>query len=375
MDRAIQFLRKKMTLLPVVAVFLCLPPALPAGADQPAPARWLPLFETTGAVYPGAWSPSGETFYANVHKDNVWQVIAIDVSTRQVEHLVIPLEIAGVSDVSESALLLEGTHEGQQDLFLYNLNTKRLRQVTDTMANEWHPAFGATPSVIIYDSNRGNNLDLYRQSLEDGNVEQLTTHTASEQSGRLSPDGGKLAFHRHMGVANYAIYVRDLVTGSEKQVTFGGGDHSYPRWTPDGRALIFSSNRSGQFEIFGQCLGQEDAIQLTRSTGDKKYPKLSPSGRKIAFHVQEEGVSRIDLQNIDRAIKCPSPSSALIEAISAGQFSTVNGFTISADFTDVYTTHWSEGLQTRRAKLVRYRYEDASWGLAKDVFPDAEYQD
>ncbi len=374
MNLALRFWWKAALRLAVSTV-LCLPAVLSAGAEQPMPASGLPLFETPGAVFPGAWSPTGETFYATLHNDDVWQIIAIEVSTRRVEYLTIPLEIAGVSDTSGSELLIEGTSAGQQDVFVYNLNTKRLRKVTDTQANEWHPAFGATPDVIIYDSNRGDNLDLYRQYLDRGNVERLTNHEASEQSGRISPDGRKLAFHRHMGAANYDIFVKDLETGSEKQVTFSGEDDSYPRWLLDGRAIIFSSNRSGQFEIYGQCLGQENVVQLTRLKGDKKYPKISPSGRQIAMQVQEGSVSRIELLDIEGAVSCPSRSSSLIKAIATERFSTVNGFTISADFTDVYATHWVAGLETRRAKLVRYRSDGQSWGPAEDVFPGAKYQD
>jgi Tol biopolymer transport system component/predicted Ser/Thr protein kinase len=66
---------------------------------------------------------------------------------------------------------------------------------------------------------------------------------------RLSPDGDRLA----LGVlrdGNWDIWVYDLERGVATRITFGPGYDADPVWSPDGRWLAFSSDRTGDFTVF-----------------------------------------------------------------------------------------------------------------------------
>jgi serine/threonine protein kinase len=76
-----------------------------------------------------------------------------------------------------------------------------------------------------------------------------------------------------------------------RQLTFGPGDKSYPRWSPDGSKLLYAA--PGGRDEYGNDLGLDlfvmnsdrsgEAANLTRSLGDDFEPKWSPDGTKIAF--------------------------------------------------------------------------------------------
>ena len=89
------------------------------------------------------------------------------------------------------------------------------------------------------------------------------------------------------------LYVFDLATGSLNQVTSGDADDHSPAWSPDGRFLVFVSNRSEDPDaspdsnLFVVAADNPDQgrtmIQLTRNPGPDEQPSWSPDGRWIAY--------------------------------------------------------------------------------------------
>ena len=76
---------------------------------------------------------------------------------------------------------------------------------------------------------------------------------------------------------------------SLRQVTYGPDVQLGPTWSNDGRMIAFSSNRSGDFEIWVQPLDQPDPIRITQSPGADWQPAWSPDGKLIAFRSEQQG--------------------------------------------------------------------------------------
>jgi dipeptidyl aminopeptidase/acylaminoacyl peptidase len=78
--------------------------------------------------------------------------------------------------------------------------------------------------------------------------------------------------------------------GSARQITRGTYEHTTFEWTPDGKALVFSSlhadNAEQQFresEIYRVDVASGVVTQLTRRKGPDTNPAVSPDGTKIAY--------------------------------------------------------------------------------------------
>jgi len=75
-----------------------------------------------------------------------------------------------------------------------------------------------------------------------------------------------------------------------KRLTFAPGLQNHPTWSPDGRLLAYSSNQSGNFDIWVQ---QPDVrgnpIQITRNPAHDWQPDWSPDGREIVFRSERDG--------------------------------------------------------------------------------------
>lgn len=61
------------------------------------------------------------------------------------------------------------------------------------------------------------------------------------------------------------------------------GQNTYPRWSPDGRRLVFQSTRDGNEEIYVMNADGSNPIRLTRNMHSDRQAAWSPDGRRIVF--------------------------------------------------------------------------------------------
>jgi Tol biopolymer transport system component/tRNA A-37 threonylcarbamoyl transferase component Bud32 len=74
------------------------------------------------------------------------------------------------------------------------------------------------------------------------------------------------------------------------QLTHGPGEELFPSLSPDGRTIVYASDAAGNFDIYAQRVGGENAINLTReSTADETQPAFAPDGERIAFRSERQG--------------------------------------------------------------------------------------
>ena len=108
------------------------------------------------------------------------------------------------------------------------------------------------------------------------------------------------------------LFVVSALGGTPRQVTSGDFQHNGAvAWTPDGKALVFSSNRNDDWEldyrnseIYRVELESGEITALTSVAGPDSNPVVSPDGRLIAWSGYEDRietyqVSRLRVMNVD----------------------------------------------------------------------------
>jgi len=79
-----------------------------------------------------------------------------------------------------------------------------------------------------------------------------------------------------------------------------GDIDSYPSWSPDGKKIIYHSNREdGNPEIYIMNADGSEKTNLTKSTNIDLFPVFSPDGKYIAFHSERDGNAEICIMNAD----------------------------------------------------------------------------
>jgi Tol biopolymer transport system component/DNA-binding winged helix-turn-helix (wHTH) protein len=73
-----------------------------------------------------------------------------------------------------------------------------------------------------------------------------------------------------------------------RQFTFLSGLQRSPSWSPDGRAVVFVSDKSGQPGLWIQRIDEPHAVPLTNTAAGASSPDWSPDGRWIAFRSEAD---------------------------------------------------------------------------------------
>jgi Tol biopolymer transport system component len=123
----------------------------------------------------------------------------------------------------------------------------------------------------------------------------------------LSPDGRRLAVT--VQGASDDVWVRDLERGAWTRLT-AEGDNTDAAWSPDGRHIIFSSTRSGAFNLFRAAADGGGAVeQLTHERTMAMSSSVAPDGSVAAFGVLDpESGWDISLQ----PLRTPGPPRPLL---------------------------------------------------------------
>ena len=91
--------------------------------------------------------------------------------------------------------------------------------------------------------------DLWIANENGSGVQRLTDNQARDVFPRFSPDGNWIAFSSNRE-GNYDVYVIPASGGKPRQLTFHSADDNVVNWTPDGRSIVFTSGRgNGIFRL------------------------------------------------------------------------------------------------------------------------------
>jgi dipeptidyl aminopeptidase/acylaminoacyl peptidase len=101
-----------------------------------------------------------------------------------------------------------------------------------------------------------------------------------------SPDGSRIAYTSERP-GFYELFLYDLESGCERQVTSAGHDLDNLAWSPDGTRLLYTANRSGAFDLGIVDLGSGELQVVRREYGFHARPAWLPGGKDITFEYED----------------------------------------------------------------------------------------
>jgi Tol biopolymer transport system component len=125
----------------------------------------------------------------------------------------------------------------------------------------------------------------------------LTRGTSVDRQPTYSPDGNIVAFSSNRS-GNIDLWLLSTATGSLKRLTEDPADDWDPAFSPDGRLLVWSSNRNGAFEIFVAEATGRNPRQLTSGNLSAENPTVTADGAWVIYSADRSsgaGVRRVRL--------------------------------------------------------------------------------
>lgn len=135
--------------------------------------------------------------------------------------------------------------------------------------------------LYLADARNGKILRKINSVLRDGNIDD---YNFLESAGTWSPDGNRFAFIAFSKGQN-VIIIKDPESGATKdEISVPGVSAiAHPSWSPDGNEIAFSGMVEGQTDLFIYNMKTKKVRQLTHDIYSEVYPDYSPDGKYLVF--------------------------------------------------------------------------------------------
>ena len=163
---------------------------------------------------------------------------------------------------------LRGSFNLYQDIYSYDMHSGSVERVTHNLRTKdidiSHD--GGKAVFVKVEAGRQNIAVVPLDS--PGEVKVLTDFDGYALSGpRWSPDDDFIVFSRRDNEGHTSIEVLDTRDGRVRTLLSDGRNNIYPTWSPDGRYIIFTSDRTGVYNLFALSLSSGKMFQVTHVLG------------------------------------------------------------------------------------------------------------
>ncbi|HEU4888854.1 MAG TPA: protein kinase [Thermoanaerobaculia bacterium] len=245
-----------------------------------------------GTLHP-RWSPDGQSIAVVITKGGrvTQAALIIDAATGKTKELSAPAKAGEMSSVIWSADGRDVIYVRAQSVEASVGSTAHV--IRHKVATDETEIVGwTTHNGLMLDVLRDGTLVLDARSPRDNLRELVVSGAASERwltrgnsSDRqpsYAPDGKSVLFSSNRS-GNLDLWMIATDGGTVRRITDDGAEDWDPGFTPDGKKIIWSSGRSGNMEIWIANADGSDAKQISQDGVDAENPTATADGQWIVY--------------------------------------------------------------------------------------------
>jgi len=222
------------------------------------------------------WSPDGKKIGYTSYKEGGPMFYLKDIASGAVRRVSgkTGLNIGASWSPNSSRIALTLSPKGNPDIFTIDLNGKVVKRLTDYWGIDVSPSFSPDGNRIAFVSNRSGSPQIYVLDLNNGKGERLTFEGKYNTSPAWS-SLNRIAFVS-MNEGHFDISTMHADGSRLRRLTENQGKNEDPCWSPDGRYVIFSSNREGPYRLYIMNANGQNQRKITFLDGDHTSPSWAP---------------------------------------------------------------------------------------------------
>jgi len=153
------------------------------------------------------------------------------------------------------------------------------------------------------------------------------------------------------------LWLAPTTGGVPQRLTTTDKSDRHPRWSPDGKYILFESNRSGESQLWVIATGGGEARQLTKLASEARGAIWSRDGKQIAF------VSAVYPEYSEKSFKESNE-------LNRKRREEIAKNPVKAKvFTRLFFRHWDSWVEDKRQHLFVLPWNNGEGGEPRDVTP------
>jgi TolB protein len=170
-------------------------------------------------------------------------------------------------------LAFMSSRDGNPEIYYMNRDGSGLRRVTNSPSIDVTPTWSPTGQQIAFVSDRTGRPQIYVVNIDGSGINKITNETACDRPTWSPAPFNEIAYTSQSG-GGHDIRVYEFATGQTRTITDGTGSNESPAFSPNGRHIAFSSDRTGREQVYVIDRDGKNLRQITK-TGRNRYPNWS----------------------------------------------------------------------------------------------------
>lgn len=238
-------------------------------------------------------SPSGTVAYSSMRMPPMrLSVVERQGGRRELQAAAGPFWDLALAPAGTSVALTELDEvRGSRDVWLVGLTTPSRRRLTSDATDDAMPVWAPDGRRLAFSTRRLGSYDVFVKGLDDDQVPvPVVTGEGDQWANDWSADG-QLVLYSSTTPGNTTrsdLLVHDLETGERRMVVATRGRDTHGRFSPDGRWIAYSSDVSGQPEVYIRPYPSADGPDQRVSVRGGGYPRWRADGQEL-YYVDQTG--------------------------------------------------------------------------------------
>lgn len=233
----------------------------------------------TGSEAPAIpqWSPDRTKVLFSVRE--IWNLYTVDVDGGEITQITDFRSNNGAWSPDGSQIVFQSDHDNEPenvpDIYLIDANGENMVEILDAVEQaDFNPRFTPDGENIIWISTQTGNFEIFQMNVDGSEPGKVSNIPNPIIGAEVSPDGTQIVCTLWFEDKPTEIYILGM-DGSEESIiplTDDEFQDENPSWSPSGEKIVFSSDRSGNLDLWMINADGTDLVQLTDDDYSDLYP-------------------------------------------------------------------------------------------------------